>query len=191
VRVNGIEFRQVSLRPRDGHGAKCEVVIRDRHLGSFALHEGFVLEVLEAEEEDPRWRHVSLLELSKTISIEVQSKNADFGCDTYLDSSLGRYYEKHLHGPIERIPVEGDAGHLDRLHTALIEAQIRYRIVGGLDNCGRSWGHLTLAVSPMARAGMCLRRAGFLESSESQYVLIDSRTGWKVRLLEVQPARSR
>lgn len=145
----------------------------------------------KAKRRPPRWRHVSLLELTKAISTEAQSKKADFDCDTYLDPSLGRYYEKQLRGPIERIPVEGDASHLDRLHTALMEAQIRYRIVGGLDNRGRGWGHLTLAVSPMARAGMCLRRAGFLESSESKYVLIDSRTGWKVRLLELQPARSR
>ena len=180
----------MSLRPRDGYRTKHEIVIRDRHLGSFALHEEFVVEVPGGEEENPRWRHVSLLELTKAISLEAQSKAADFGCDTYLDPSLGQCYEKHLRGPIERIPVEGDASHLDRLHTALMEAQIRYRIVGGLDNRGRSWGHLTLAVSPMARARMCLRRAGFFESSESKYVLIDSRAGWKVRLLEGRPARS-
>jgi len=181
----------VSLRPRDGHRARREVVIRDRHLGGFALHEEFVLEVLEGEEEDPRWRHVSLLELTQAISLEAQSMNVDFGCDIYLDSNLGQCDEKHLRGPIERIPVEGDASHLDRLHTALIEAQIRYRIVGGLDNRGRSWGHLTLALSSLLRAGKCLRRAGFLESPESKYVLIDSRTGWKVRILEDRSARAR
>jgi len=191
VRVNGVEFREVFLRSCDGHRAKCEVVIQDRQLGNFALHEEFLLEVLEDEKENARWRHVSLLELTNAISREALSRDANFGQDTISNSSSVLYSGRNPRSTLERIPVEGDASHIDRLHTALIGAKIRYQIVGGLDSRGRSWGHLTLAVSSLLRAGTCLRRAGFLDSSESKHMLVDSNTGWKVRLLEGGPAHSR
>jgi len=79
---------------------------------------------------------------------------------------------------------------MDRLHSSLLHARIQYGIVGGLDSRGRSAGHLTVAVSSLLGAGTCLRRAGFLESPESKYVLVDSITGWKVRLLVGKLSRS-
>lgn len=191
VRVNGVEFHQASLRSCSENATNFEVVIRDRQLGSFALHEDFLLELLEGKEHNIRWRPVSLTELNDAITKEARITDSDFGRSTSSDSSPSDNPPRPSHSRLERIPIEGDASHIDRLRAALLEARIRYHIVGGLDSRGRSWGHLTLVVSSLLRAGMCLRRGGFLESSESKYVLIDSRTGWKVRLLEGRPARSR
>jgi hypothetical protein len=156
-----------------------EVVIRDPELGSFALHEEFLLEVLEGKEDNTLWRHVSLLELKDAISKEARMMDSDCGWHTSPGSSPTHDPPRPSHRRI------------DRVHAALLQARIRYQIVGGLDSRGRSWGHLTLVVGSLLGGGVCLRRAGFLESPESKYILIDSRTGWKVRLLEGRPRRSR
>ena len=166
------------------------MVVQDRHLGSFALHEEFIIEVPGGDESHVRWRSVSLLELKGVIGKDAQLSGSDFKCRLHPDSSPAHDRDGSSHRNLERIPVEGDASHVDRLHAALMQAQIRYRIVGGLDSSGRCWGHLTLVVGSLLRAGMCLRRAGFFESPESKYVVTDSRTGWKVRILEDRPSRS-
>jgi len=48
--VNGVEFHQASWRSCGEHLTDIEVVIRDRQLGSFALHEEIVLEIPEGED---------------------------------------------------------------------------------------------------------------------------------------------
>jgi hypothetical protein len=190
VRANGVEFHQTCLRSCGEHPTNFEVVVRDRQLGNFAIHEEFLLEIQEGNPDNTRWRPVSLTELRDAIGREARITDSDYvertsSCSSPLDNS-----QRQSHIRIERIPVEGDASHVDRVHAALAQARIRYQIVGGLDSRGRCRGHVTLAVPSLLGAGMCLRRAGFLESRESKYVLIDSRTGWKVRLLEEMPRRS-
>ena len=91
---------------------------------------------------------------------------------------------------ITRIPVEGDSSHIGRADEALTRAGIRFEIVGGVDSRGRGACHVTLVVCSLVGAGTCLRRASFRESPESKYVLVDSATGWKVRLLPGTPRRS-
>jgi hypothetical protein len=191
VRVNGVEFHQASLRSYGGHPTNIEVVIRDRQLGSFALHEEFALEIRENEADKTSWRQISLAELKAAVLEEAQKA----ACDSYLGPSMPEgpweVSKRPVRGIIGRIPVEGDSSHIGRADEALTRAGIRFQIVGGLDSRGRCACHVTLVVRSLVGAGTCLRRAGFLESSESKYVLVDSRTGWKLRLLEGRPRRSR
>jgi hypothetical protein len=166
-------------------------VIRDRWLGSFALHAEFLLEVPEGKSVNACWRPISLLELKDAVWKQGQMTALNLGPGTSADSSNLPDLHRPSHCRIDRIPVEGDSSHVDRLQASLTQKRIQYQIVGGLDSRGRSSGHLTVAVSSLLGAGMCLRRSGFLESPESKYLLIDSRTGWKVRLLEGRPRLSR
>jgi hypothetical protein len=172
------------------------VVIRDRQLGSFALHEEFVLEIREGGDDGTSWRQVSLAELEAAVLEEAQKAACDpCPCDPYQGPSTREGHweasKSSMRGILGRIPVEGDSSHIGRVDEALARAGIRFEIMGGLDSRGRSACHVTLVVSSLVGAGTCLRRAGFLESPESKYVLVDSRTGWKVRLLEGRPRRSR
>jgi len=190
MRVNGLEFHQACWRWCGEHPTDFEVVIRDRQLGSFALHEEFVLEIPRGKEGNIGWCPVTLLAMKDAIWKGAQMTTPDFVARTSPGSSPSHELQRSSHCRIERIPVEGDSSHMERLHTSLLRSRIRYQIVGGLDSRGRSAGHLTIAVSSLLAAGTCLRRAGFLESPESKYVLVDSRTGWKVRLLEGKLSRS-
>jgi hypothetical protein len=190
VRVNGVEFHEVHLRSCEPP-SNFEVAIRDRWIGSFALHEEFLIQVSEGKGDNTRWRPISLLELKDAVWTQAQMTDSNLDTRKSAGSSSFPDLYRPSHCRFDRIPVEGDASHVDRLQTSLTQARIRYQIVGGLDNRRRSSGHLTVAVSSLLGAGMCLRRSGFLESPESQYLLIDSRTGWKVRLLEGSPRRSK
>jgi hypothetical protein len=187
MRVNGVEFHHASWRSRGEHLTDFEVVIRDRQLGSFALHEEFVLELRSGKQGNAGWRPVTLLEIKDAVRKDAQMTTPDFIARTNPNSSPSHEVPRSSHRRIERIPVDGDSSHRDRLHTSLRHSRIQYQIVGGLDSRGRSAGHLTVAVSSLPGAGTCLRRAGFLESPESKFVLVDSITGWKVRLLKRGP----
>ncbi len=191
MRVNGVEFHRASWRSRGEHPTDFEVVIRDRQLGSFALHEEFVLEIPRGPERNPGWCPVTLLEMKDAVWKDAQTTTPDFVARASSDSTPSHDLQRESHRRFERIPVEGDSSHLDRLHRALLTARIQYQIAGGLASEGRSSGHLTVAVSSFFGAVTCLRRAGFLDSAESQFVVIDSRTGWKARLLEQRARRSR
>ncbi len=191
LRVNGIEFDQASLRSRVEHPTNFEVMIRDRQFGRFALHDEFILEIPNGDEESAGWRPVSLLELKAAIWKSVQMVDSSLVAGTCTASSSSHARQRSSHGPVGRIPVEEHSNHVDNLRNSLLGARIQYQIVGGLDSRGRIWGHLTAAVSSLFAAVTCLRRAGFLESRESEFLLIDSRTGWKVRLLEGRNLRSR
>jgi hypothetical protein len=191
VRVNGVEFHEASVRPCDGHPTKFEVMIRDPQLGSFALREEFLLEVAESKEDNTAWRQISLGELKIAVLEEAQK----VVCDPYRGPSTPKRHwdtsRTSARGILRRIPVEGDSSHVGRFEEALTRAGIRFQIVGGLDSRGRCACHVTLVVRSLSGARMCLRRAGFLDSPESKHVLIDSKTGWKVRLLEGRPGCAR
>ncbi len=191
VRVNGVEFHKAFLRSCGGHPTNFEVVIRDRRLGSFALHEEFILEIHEGKDARTSWRKISLGELKAAVLEEAQKA----ACDPYQEPSTPEgdceASKSLVRGTLGRIPVEGDSSHIGRADEALTRAGIRFQIVGGLDSRGRGACHVTLVVRSLVGAGIFLRRAGFLESPESKYVLVDSRTGWKVRLLQGSPRRSR
>jgi len=191
LRVNGIEFCQVALRLGAEHSTRDEIVIRDCHLGLFALHVEFLLETAHGQQENLQWRPISLLQLSYALSQEIPMlmTDLDFGGRTREPVRPHLEPQNKVYGRFERIPVDGDASHVDRLQGALADGRIRYQIVGGLDARGHCAGHITLATSCLLGAGTYLRQRGFIESPESKYVLIDSATGWKVRLMEARPKR--
>jgi len=186
LRVNGVTFYETTLRASGAHPTNVQVVVRDRQLGVFALHEEFVLEIREQEWEGAPWRQVSMGELTVVVSQAAER----VACDAHAGR---RVVEESLEARnavvsenLGRIPVEGDSSHVGRAEKALTRAGIRFQIVGGLDSRGRSACHLTL-VATIVGAGTCLQRTGFLESPESKCVLVDSRTGWKLRLLQGKP----
>jgi len=189
--VNGIEFREVALRLRAEDSTKDEIVIRDRHLGLFALHGEFLLETAHGQQDNILWRPISLLQLSYVLNQEIPMSitDSDFGDRTREPLRPLPEPQNKVYVRFERIPIDGDASHVDRFRGALAEGRIRYQIVGGLDARGHCAGHVTLATSRLLGARTYLRQRGFIESPESKYVLVDSRTGWKVRLLEARPRR--
>jgi hypothetical protein len=191
VRVNGIEFAQVAVRSYGEQAKEFEIIIRDHHLGAFALHEEFFLEIPDGDQAISGWHPVSFSGLMSVVWTVALMLRLDVVEDKISSSSFSLEPERPSRCRIERIPVAGDSSHLDRLHRSLQLARIRYQIVGGLDSRGRGRGHLTVAVSSLVSAGVCLQRAGFFESPESKYVLVDSSTGWKVRLLEAWPGHSK
>jgi hypothetical protein len=187
IRVNGLEFREVTLRRSVENHRNWEVVIKDRCLGCFALHEDFQLEIRPAEGVETDWRQISLGDL-RIAALEV-AQNGAWDLEEVVPETCGQRdgTTKTECGIMERIPVDGDASHVHRLSEALSRARIRFQMVGGLGSRGQTSGHVALEVSSLLAARVCLCRAGFLQSPESKCVLIDSRTGWKVRLFEERP----
>ena len=121
-----------------------EVMIRDHYLGAFALHEEFVLEIPDSNHTISGWRPVSFSELMSVIWTAALMLRLDVVTDTISHLSQS-------HCRMERIPVEGDSSHIDRLHSSLQRARIGYQVVGGLDSRGRGRGHLTVAVSSLVQ----------------------------------------
>ncbi len=181
-RVNDLEFEEVLMRPCETDLTDFQLVIQHRFLGPFALHEEFFLERREKGCVGG-WRPVSLEEL-KLASLEG-SRN-----DSGVNEREGNRWEVPgldagaNHANIPRIPVEGDAGHFDRAKEAFARGGVRHQIVGGIGSHGKIWGHATFVVDSLPRARALLCNAGFILSSDSQQVLIDSRNGWNVRLIE-------
>ncbi len=181
-RVNDLEFEEALMRPCERDPTDFELVIEHRFLGSFALHEEFSLEGRENGCAGG-WRPVSLEEV-KLASLEgsrndsgVTEREGDRWEVPGLDADAN-------HANIPRIPVEGDAGHFDRAKEAFERGEVRYQILGGIGSHGKIWGHATFVVDSLPRARALLYTAGFIPSSDSRQVLIDSRNGWNVRLIE-------
>src|SRR5271169_5511993 len=152
LRVNGIEFAEVAVRSCREQAKDFDVMIRDHHLGAFALHEEFVLEIPDGNHAISGWRPVSFSELMSVIWTAALLLRLDVVTDTISNSSQS-------HWRMERIPIEGDSSHIDRLRTSLQQAQIEYQVVGGLDSRGQGRGHLTVAVSSIVSARTSLRRS--------------------------------
>lgn len=184
IRVNGLEFREVILLRCVDDRHSWRVAISDRRVGCFALHEGFQLEICPEGGIGTDWQRISLTDLRITALEEAQ--NGANELEQIVPTTCGQWEgrSKADSGIIERIPVEGDSSHVDRLTRALSQARIRFQMVGGLASSGQNTGHITVVVSSLSAARVWLWRAGFLESSESRCLLVDSRTGWKIQLLE-------
>ena len=191
-RVNGLEFGRARLESIPPHTRSFEVVIEHRLLGFFALHDDFDLELGEGCEDSGGWRTVSLEELKNALvqaaALRTEEKllSATPAVDELADWEPEISTGTNV-GFIPRIPVEGDTKHIERAEQALALAGIRNRIVGGIGNRGRIWGHVTFLVASPRRAQVDLLRAGFVQSPESKYILIDSTNGWKICLLGETP----
>jgi hypothetical protein len=187
-RVNGVELRRARLTPTPSNSAAYDVIIEHRLLGRFALHDEFVVELRDAREEMDGWREVSLETLKHTLEEAVErSKDQETGPDNSMIDELEDWEPDDAsaakHRFIPRIPVEGDTSHIGRAKRALALKGFRNRIVGGISSRGRIWGHVTFLVASPDKAQVDLLRAGFVQSPESEHVLVDSKNGWKVRLL--------
>lgn len=178
-RVNGLVFSCCYLERCAEDPAKVEVIIQHRLLGRFHLHEEFVLELKTGSSEE--WRRVTLEELKAAlleaagehphIQINGDEKGEDLPSQSEPFPSRGFPIFSH-------IPVEGDDSHLQRARKAFSVAGEPFRIVGGLDSRNRCSGHQSVN-----EARKLLSQAEFLQSRESKYELLDSRNGWKIRLL--------
>lgn len=180
-RVNELEFAEAQLRPCKGDPAEFQLVVEHRLLGSFALHEDFFL---EQRASLASWRQVSLSELKLAFREAVRNDGGAKRRRTDEPWDLAGRELRANQANIPRIPVEGDDTHLDRAREAFERGEICYQIAGGRGGHGKIWGHATFVVDSLPRARALLCTAGFMPSSDSEQVLIDSRTGWKVRLLE-------
>jgi hypothetical protein len=188
LRVNGIVFVQVGLRPNDQAGNEFDLVVQHPRLGSFALHEEFVLEIVESREEIASWRKVSLPQLKDVFAHAMGTCEMKDVCEGKLSvrpgsAIAGDSRPQTDFDPFPRIPVEGDLSHLRRSEEAFTERGIRYRLVGGQGSGGRHWGHANYAVSDLLEAWKCVRRAGFFSAGASKDLFTDSLTGWSIRLL--------
>jgi hypothetical protein len=180
-KVNDLEFEEVLMRPCERDPTDFQMVIEHRFLGSFALHEEFFLELCEGGRV-ANWRQVSLGELKLAF---LEASLNDGGV---TEREGGRFEVPGLDAAahlanIPRIPVEGDSSHIDRATEAFSHGGVRYKIIGGVGSRGQIWGHATFLVDSLRGARALLCNGGFIPSSGSRYVLIDSKNGWKVRLL--------
>ena len=173
------------MRPCKEDPADFQLIVEHRLLGSFALHNEFFLE--ERESRLANWRQVSLSGLKLAF---LEASRNDGGVKQRTDEpwDLAGHDARANHVSIPRIPVEGDDTHLDCAREAFERGEIRYRIAGGNGGHGKIWGHATFVVDSLPRARALLRNTGFRPSSDSWQVLINSRNGWKVRLLEAANA---
>jgi len=184
-RVNGLEFRSGYLEHRTENPTKVEVLIEHRLLGRFRLHNEFDLELKTSSSDE--WRRVSLEELKAALLLAAKNH--------IIEQVEDEENEKNISSCVEplrsqnsivfpRIAVEGDDSHLELVREVFSAAGESFRIVGGLDSCGRCMGHLTLAVQSPRQTQKLLMQAGFLPNRESGNEFIDSRNGWKIRLLQ-------
>jgi len=187
-RVNDLEFEEALLRPCKEDPTDFQLVVEHRLLGSFALHEEFLLE--QRESRLASWRQVSLQEL-KLAFLKASRHHGSVKEREDDPWELGGLDARANQASIPRIPVEGDDTHLDCAKEAFERGEIRYQLAGGKGGHGKIWGHATFVVDSVSRARALLRNAGFLPSPDSWQVLINSRNGWKVRLLEAANATCR
>jgi hypothetical protein len=186
--VNGLEFGRARLEPFLRSTGSFEVVIEHRLLGFFALHDDFDLELRDGCMDSAGWHTVSVTELKNAlVQVAALRKEEKLSSATSAFDELADW-EPEISTPtnvgfIPRIPVEGDTKHIERAKEALAQVGIRNRILGGIGSRRRIWGHVTFLVASPRSAQVDLLRAGFVQSPESKYILIDSTNGWKICLL--------
>lgn len=190
-RVNGLGFQQGLIKPCADDPIDFQIFIEHNFLGTFALHEDFVLE-LPGRDGDGIWEKASFeelkiafLEASHNVSANETAGEHEKTLELLRGLSEASVVANSVHLP--RIPIEGDSSHIQRAQDALSRGKVRYKIIGGIGSRGRVWGPATFLVRSSLGARTHLRRAGFLQSSESKCELIDSENGWKIRLLEERP----
>ncbi len=181
-KVNDLEFEEALLRPCGEDPADFQLVIEHRFLGSFALHDDFVLEV-RGTDGSATWRRVKLEEL-KLAFLEASRNDGGVTEKEWDRWNVSGVDAGGNHANLPRMPVEGDSSHIVHATEAFSRGGIRYKIVGGVGSRGQIWGHATFLVDSLQGARVFLCDAGFIPGPDSPQVLVDSRNGWKIRLLE-------
>lgn len=203
LRVNGIVFAQVGLRPNDTFRNAFDVVVRDLGLGPFALHEEFVLEMADSRTDHMNWREISLLGLKRVVARpmgtpEVRNHREARSLGNLVPEVKAKSRPGLTFEPFPRIPVEGDTSRLDRAEEAFRRKLIQFQRVGGKGSRNRNWGHATYAVSDLLEARKCLginqdsvsrlqKRSGLLLSTLRRTVKM---MGGDVRIIAEFPDRA-
>src|ERR1700730_8808044 len=188
-RVNDLEFRQGLMRPSEWDPTIFQILIADRFLCRFSLHEDFDLQ-LRNRNGLYDWRKVSLEELKMTFLEAFQDVGAagtqevDEGSTQLAGLGVSDALNNSF---LPRIPIEGDSGHINRAIEAFSGGGVKYQIVGGIGSRGQAWGHATFLVDSLRCARILLCSAGFLPSPDSEHVVVDSQNGSKIRVLGYQP----
>ena len=115
---------------------------------------------------------VAFLEAFRDIAAQQEADEKTKGLLRTLSETSAVPHCEHLPG----IPIERDSSHIDRSKDALSRGKVQYKTIGGIGSHGHVWGHATFLVRSLLGVRTHPRRAGFLQSSESKYVLIDSET---------------
>ena len=187
-RVNGLQFHKAKLRPMSPNPRDFEVVIEHQLLGRFGLHDDFVLELRGSTTESEGWRKVSLERLKDALlrTVELSKETEAFDGTTRVNALADWELEDPTAEQVRllpRIPIDADTDHIGLAVDVLTEAGIQSQIIGGIGSRGKIWGHVTLLVASPLEAKASLLRAGFVPSPDSDAVLINSKNGWKIRLL--------
>ncbi len=167
VRVNGIMFESVWLRRSSGTN-DFDIVIDDPHIGRFALTAA--VPDLQLRDEDSDWRQVTLDELKKILA-----EDDEFA----LRQRPPQVSEAAERKSFNRLVAEGE--HIMRAEIALFNAGIPFLQLPFQQDKFASNLFMVLSV-PNAKA--CLLRAGFQPKVESETVLLDSRNGQPIQLIQ-------
>lgn len=160
VRVNGITFESVRLRRNSGM-VDFDVLIDDPSLGPFALTAA--VPSLELQDEDSGWRRVTLGELKKILAdCGELAEAAETPCESF-----------------NALVAQGE--HVMNAEAALFREGIPFFQLPFQQD--RFASNLFM-VRNVAKAKLCLLRAGFQEKVGSETVLFDCRTGKPVQLIE-------
>jgi hypothetical protein len=166
VRVAGITVESLHLRRRLDDSRGFDILMDDPQIGRFALTAA--VPDLELREEDSDWRQVTLDELKKILAkddelVEAAEKpQASAECPSF-----------------NRLVAEGE--HIMNAEIALFNAGIPFLQLPFQQNKFTSNLFMVLSV-PNAKA--CLLRAGFQPKVESETVLLDSRNGQPIQLIQ-------
>ena len=157
LRVNGLVFAQVGLRPNDTFRNEFDIVVQDPRLGVFALSEAFVLEIADCQENFIDWCEVSFLELKRLLVSSIGTAGVKYPRERMSLQNVAAEVAEESRPeiglePFPRIAVEGDNSHLVRAEDAFRQKGIGFRLVGGQGSCSRHWGHATYVVYDLLEA---------------------------------------
>ena len=161
LRVNKIAFESVRVR-HDHRSRDFDIVIDDPHIGRFALTA--TVPSLELRDEDSDWRQVTLDELKKILAEAAEEPQAS---------------ETAERESFNRLVAEGE--HIMNTEIALFNAGIPFLQLPFQQN---KFASNLFMVLNLSKAKACLQRAGFQPKVDSETVLLDSRNGQQIQLIQ-------
>jgi hypothetical protein len=173
--INGIPVRSVHIRCAPDSPEDFQILITDPQIGSFALHDGFELEM---QEQGSPWRPVTLQQLMKTLTKSSEFLHAG---DMPKSSEVveRRLFDRldDVDIPHRRSPRLSElTGHdecVKQVQKVLREARVPHRVAGSV-----------FVVPSALQARICLMKAGFRKSTIAPAALIEPRSGCAIQLVE-------
>jgi hypothetical protein len=179
LKLNGVPVKSVGIRgPSDFH-EDLEIVVIEPALGSFALHDGFEIEV---REPNSTWRQVTLNELRAMLKETSLLAVGDL-------PTASAIAECRLFARVEGIEVPQWESSL-RSVLGRQEACVRYvqRLFYGV-RIPHLVAGTVFSVPSVPTARIQLKRAGFRQSEISSTALVEPKTGCAVQLVERDPRK--